>query len=86
MERKEYKEILLEEPVEALSLLGDIAPKEVGEPQVHDHVVLDICGGTTKAATSSRLVCDAGGDPHGVAGAPLRRRTDEETGFPLIEL
>ena len=66
-----------------LSLLGDIAPKEDGEPQVHDHVVLDRSGGTTRAATSSRLVCDAGGDRPGVAGAPLRRKDRRKDGVPV---
>lgn len=50
IERNEYKETPVEEQVEVLSLLGDIAPKEDGEPQVHDHVVLDRSGGTTKGS------------------------------------
>jgi predicted DNA-binding protein with PD1-like motif len=48
MEKKEYKEILVEEQVEVLSLVGDIAPNEDGEPQVHAHVVLGTSDGTAK--------------------------------------
>jgi predicted DNA-binding protein with PD1-like motif len=47
MERKEYKQIPVHEQVEVLSLIGDIAPKENGEPQVHAHVVpLPACAGS----------------------------------------
>src|SRR5919201_3656036 len=45
-ERKEYEEIEVEEQVEVLSLLGDIAVAE-GEPKIHAHVVLGKRGGAT---------------------------------------
>ena len=38
--RKEYEEISVDEQVKVLSLLGVIALKHNGEPQVHVHVVL----------------------------------------------
>ena len=39
-EKKEYKKIPVREQVEVLSLLGDIALGEKGEPKLHAHVVL----------------------------------------------
>jgi predicted DNA-binding protein with PD1-like motif len=38
--RKKYKRIPIDEQVEVVSLLGDIATTEDGKPQVHAHVVL----------------------------------------------
>jgi predicted DNA-binding protein with PD1-like motif len=43
---KEYLRIPVEEQVEVLSLLGDVALKS-GEPQVHAHVVVGRSDGTT---------------------------------------
>jgi uncharacterized protein len=87
MERKEYKQIPVDEQVEVLSLIGDIAPKENGEPQVHAHVVLGKSDGTTKgghlleAHVRPTLEVVLTESPE-----HLRRRTDEETGLPLIDL
>jgi predicted DNA-binding protein with PD1-like motif len=87
MERKEYKQIPVDEQVEVLSLIGDIAPKENGEPQVHAHVVLGKSDGTTKgghlleAHVRPTLEVILTESPE-----HLRRRTDEETGLPLIDL
>src|SRR5215208_6994607 len=86
MERKEYKQIPVDEQVEVLSLIGDIAPKENGEPQVHAHVVLGKSDGTTKgghlleAHVRPTLEVILTESPE-----HLRRRTDEETGLPLID-
>ena len=87
MERMEYKQIPVDEQVEVLSLIGDIAPKENGEPQVHAHVVLGKSDGTTKgghlleAHVRPTLEVILTESPE-----HLRRRTDEETGLPLIDL
>jgi len=87
MERMEYKQIPVHEQVEVLSLIGDIAPKENGEPQVHAHVVLGKSDGTTKgghllvAHVRPTLEVILTESPE-----HLRRRTDEETGLPLIDL
>ena len=43
---KEYQRIPVREQVEVLSLLGDIALKENGEPEVHTHVVVGKADGT----------------------------------------
>src|ERR1041385_6199083 len=47
-ETKEYRKIPLHQQVEVLSLIGDIALKENGEPQVHAHVVVGLPDGTTR--------------------------------------
>ncbi len=87
MERKEYKKIPVEEQVEVLSLVGDIATKEDGEPQVHAHVVLGRSDGTARGGhlleahvrpTLEVVVVES--PEH------LRRKTDEETGLPLITM
>ena len=84
MEKKEYEEIPVDEQVEVLSLVGDIALFE-GEPKLHAHAVLGRSDGTTR-----------GGHLLGAHVQPtlevvivespehLRRETDEETGLPLL--
>ncbi len=84
MEKKEYEEIPVDEQVEVLSLVGDIALFE-GEPKLHAHTVLGRSDGTTR-----------GGHLLGAHVQPtlevvivespehLRRETDEETGLPLL--
>ena len=87
MEKKEYEEIPVDEQVEVLSLIGDIAPKEDGEPQVHAHVVVGRADGTTRGGhlieahvrTTLEVI---------ITESPehLQRRTDEETGLALIDI
>src|ERR1041385_2059358 len=45
-EKRDYKRIPIIEQVEVLSLIGDVAFGEDGEPQVHAHVVLGKSDGT----------------------------------------
>jgi predicted DNA-binding protein with PD1-like motif len=45
--KHEYKKIPIDEQVEVLSLIGDIA-LEKGEPKVHAHVVVGRSDGTTR--------------------------------------
>lgn len=85
VEKKEYEKIPVNEQAEVLSLLGTIAPKEDGSPQVHAHAVLGRSDGTVRGG-------------HLISGrvrptlevvltespAHLRRRLDEETGLPLL--
>src|SRR5687768_563887 len=40
VERKDYKKIPIQEQVELMSLVGNIAMDETGEPKVHAHVVV----------------------------------------------
>jgi len=85
-DRREYDEIPVEEQVEVLSLLGDVAVGE-GEPKVHAHAVLGRRDGSTVGGHLLRgevwptleLVLRA-------APAHLRKRRDPETGLALIDL
>jgi predicted DNA-binding protein with PD1-like motif len=84
MGKKEYEKIPVDEQVEVLSLVGDVALFE-GEPKLHAHAVLGRSDGTTR-----------GGHLLGAHVQPtlevvivespehLRRETDEETGLPLL--
>lgn len=87
MEEKEYRKIPVHEQVEVLSLVGNIARKEDGEPQVHAHVVLGRSDGTTRGGhllegrvrpTLEVVLTETPGH--------LKRRTDETTGLPLINI
>jgi uncharacterized protein len=75
------------EQVEVLSLVGNIARDEDGEPKVHAHVVLGRSDGTTRGGhllegrvrpTLEVVLTET--PEH------LRRKTDEETGLPLISI
>ncbi len=83
---KEYQEIPVEEQVEVLSLLGDIALKD-GEPQLHAHVVLGRSDGTTRGGhlleahvwpTLEVVLVES--PEH------LHKKVDEDTGLALIDL
>jgi uncharacterized protein len=84
--RKEYEKISVEEQVEVLSLIGDIALNE-GEPELHAHVVLGRRDGTTRGGhlleahvrPTLEVVLTESPDH-------LKKRTDEETGLALIDL
>ncbi len=84
-ERKEYLKIPVEEQVEVLSLLGDIALKPDGTPQVHAHVVVGRVDGTTRGGhllearvwpTLEVVVTDS--------PRHLRRTFDPDSGLALI--
>jgi uncharacterized protein len=87
MEQKEYGRIPVHEQVEVLSLVGNIARDEDGAPKVHAHVVLGRSDGTTRGGhllegrvrpTLEVVLTET--PEH------LRRKTDEETGLPLISI
>jgi len=87
MEEKDYRKIPVHEQVEVLSLPGNVARKEDGEPQVPAHVVLGRYDGTTRGEhllegrvrpTLEVVLTET--PEH------LRRRTDQETGLPLIDV
>ncbi len=87
-EKKEYDRIPVHEQVEVLSLAGNIASEEgAGGPQVHAHVVLGRYDGMTRgghlleARVRPTLEVVLTESPE-----HLRRRTDEETGLPLIAI
>jgi predicted DNA-binding protein with PD1-like motif len=86
VEKKEYEKIPVEEQVEVLSLIGDIALNE-GEPELHAHVVLGRRDGTTRGGhlLEARVrptleVVLVESPDH------LQKRTDEETGLALIDI
>ncbi|HVO87001.1 MAG TPA: PPC domain-containing DNA-binding protein [Casimicrobiaceae bacterium] len=84
--RKAYLEIPIEEQVEVVSLIGDVAHDADGKPQVHAHVVVgkrdgSAHGGHLLAATvrpTLELVLVE-------SPAFLRRRYDPESGLALID-
>jgi predicted DNA-binding protein with PD1-like motif len=84
-DRKEYKKLPIDEQVEVLSLVGDIAQKG-DEPTVHAHVVVGREDGTTRGGhlleahvwpTLEVILTETPGY--------LRKRHDEETGLALID-
>ena len=85
-ERRDYKRIHINEQVEVLSLVGDIALDE-GEPKVHAHVVVGKADGTAhgghllEARVWPTLEVILVESPR-----HLQRKLDKETGLALISL
>jgi predicted DNA-binding protein with PD1-like motif len=86
LDKKDYKKIPLEEQVEVLSLVGDIALKD-GEPMVHAHVVVGRSDGTTRGGhllegqvrpTLEVMLVET--------PTHLHRRFDPQAGLALIKL
>lgn len=84
--RKEYTKIPVNEQVEVLSLVGDIALAKDG-PQVHAHVVLGRSDGSTRGGhlmeayvwpTLEVVLSETPGE--------LRRKHDAESGLALISV
>ncbi len=85
-ESKTYQEIPIDEQVEVLSLLGDIAEAD-GRPQVHAHVVLGRRDGSTRGGhlmkghvrpTLEVILVES--------PAHLRKQHDPESGLALIRV
>ena len=84
--KKDYKRIPVNEQVEVLSLLGDVAMSE-GEPALHIHAVLGRSDGSVVGGhlleghvrPTLEVVCV---EPP----AHLRKRKDPETGLALISI
>jgi predicted DNA-binding protein with PD1-like motif len=85
-DRKQYKKIPIQEQVEVLSLVGDIA-LEKGEPKIHAHVVVGREDGSTRGGhlidavvwpTLEVILTETPGY--------LKKRHDDETGLALIDL
>ncbi len=86
-EKKDYRKIPLHEQVEVVSLVGDIAEGDQGEPKVHAHVVL---GRSDGVALGGHLL-EAHVRPTlevMLVESPehLRRKHDPETGLALIRV
>lgn len=86
IEAKDYERIRLDEQVEVVSLLGNFATKD-GEAKLHPHVVVSKRDGTAwgghllEAHVRPTLEVVVTEVPE-----PLRRRTDPETGLPLLSI
>jgi uncharacterized protein len=85
-EKKDYKKIPLNEQVEVLSLIGDIAMRGK-EPKLHAHVVVGKADGTAHGGhilqahvwpTLEVVLTESSGY--------LCRKTDDETGLALIDV
>jgi predicted DNA-binding protein with PD1-like motif len=82
---KQYEHIEIEEQVEIVSLIGNIARDEDGKPRLHGHVAIGRRDGTLvgghfiegRVHPTLELFLD-------VLAAPIDRRKDEGTGLQLI--
>ena len=81
---KEYEEIPVDEQVEVLALVGNVALAD-GEPKVHAHVVLGRRDGATVGGHllegHVQPTLELGGRD---GGAAWERREDAATGLPLL--
>ena len=84
-ERKEYKKIPVDEQVELLSMIGDVALAD-GKPALHAHAVLGRSDGSTRGGhlieahvrpTLELVLVES--------PAHLRKRRDPESGLMLID-
>ncbi len=81
----DYRHNRVDEQVEVLSLIGDIASND-GEPQVHAHVVVGRSDATTRGGhLLSGSVWPTLEVVLTETPTPLRRRSDAETGLALID-
>lgn len=86
-EKKDYQKIPVREQVEVLSLVGDVALKPDGSPQLHAHVVVGRSDGTTRgghlleAHVRPTLEVVLVESP-----VHLQRQHDPESGLALIRL
>jgi hypothetical protein len=86
-QKKDYQKIPLREQVEVLSLVGDVALKPDGSPQLHAHVVVGRPDGTTRgghlleAHVRPTLEVVLVESP-----VHLQRQHDAESGLALIRL
>ncbi len=85
-ELRQYRKIPLEEQVEVLSMMGDIAYKD-SDPVVHAHVVLGRSDGTVRGGHLLEA-CVRPTLEVVVVQSPdyLQRKMDERSGLPLIAL
>jgi len=85
-QQKEYVPIVIDDQVEVLSLIGDIALQQ-DEPKVHAHVVVGMSDATArgghllKAQVRPTLEVILSESPQ-----HLRREFDESAGLPLIRI
>ena len=86
LERKDYERIVIDEQVEVVTLVGNVATQD-GEARLHPHVVVSkrnghaFGGHLLEAHVRPTLEVVVTETP-----ADLRRETDPETGLPLLAL
>jgi uncharacterized protein len=86
MEKRDYERIEIDEQVEVLTLLGNVAEHD-GKPKLHPHVVLGrrdgsaLGGHLLKATVRPTLEIMLTESPR-----HMIRRVDDKTGLPLIDL
>jgi len=85
-EKKDYERIPVNEQVEVLALIGDVA-LDGGKPEVHAHVVIGLreWHSARRAPARSARASDAGSNPHGITGvfkarirSRIRARADQD--------
>jgi predicted DNA-binding protein with PD1-like motif len=86
-EGKEYRHIPVREQVEVLSLVGDVARDEKGEPKLHAHVVVGKSDGTAHGGHLIEAVVRPTLEVILVESPRhLQRRHDPESGLALIRV
>jgi predicted DNA-binding protein with PD1-like motif len=86
-EGKDYRDIALDEQVEVVSLVGNVARTGSGDPKVHAHVVVADREGTARGGhLRAGVVRPTLEIVLTETPAHLARRHDEETGLALIDL
>jgi predicted DNA-binding protein with PD1-like motif len=84
-QKKDYTKIPVNQQVEVLSLVGDVALDDKGSPKVHAHVVVGLADGSTRGGhliearvrpTLEVMLTES--------ARGLRRRFDPESGLALI--
>jgi predicted DNA-binding protein with PD1-like motif len=84
-EKKDYERIPIREQVEVLSLIGDVARDEGGQPKLHAHVVVGKSDGTAHGGHLIEAVVRPTLEVILVESPRhLRRHHDAETGLALI--
>jgi len=87
LKRRAYHPIAIEEQCEALSLIGDIALGDDGQPSLHAHAVLGLRDGSTRGGHLLKAIVRPTLEVTLVeTPAPLRRRRRPELGIALIDL
>jgi predicted DNA-binding protein with PD1-like motif len=86
-ERRRYKKIAINQQVELLTLVGNIARDDKGQPRLHAHVVIGKSDGTAlgghlmRASVRPTMEIIITASPQ-----KLRRRMRDEVGAALLEL
>jgi predicted DNA-binding protein with PD1-like motif len=85
--KKTYKPIEITSQCEGLSLLGDVATGDDGQPSLHIHAVLGLADGTTRGGHLLKAIVRPTLEVTIVeTPAHLRRRKRPELGIALIDL